>query len=316
MQTKKFWCHYIGSDGNTPKRRSIELTAIGELLPQLQGVGRTPLWYEREEETSYSRTYVYYYLYAQLGDKVAVTVMHRISDRDLEEICRTDADIEELATKVWTKDIEQAATDEARKRCLENKRVWIKDGMEYRDRYMQRLTALCSFDNVLLSGSVWVSNACLRAFEEAGSPLLSGLQEMRRMKMEEREARERERQEETRKRLEEEACKKAEEDRKERERLIGEASKFRDGGSIAGGDVVELCRRCGIDIHLRTVHNLQQVIADINGKSQTCSYYRTRGQRRPQLDGCYATAVRLYNHLQEHYDELAADLETRTKISD
>lgn len=298
MQTRKFWCHYIGSDGNTPKRRSIELTAIGELLPQLQGVGRTPLWYEREEETSYSRTYVYYYLYAQLGDKVAVTVMHRISDRDLEQLRRTDADIEELATKVWTKDIERAATDEARKRCLENKRIWIKDGIEYRDRYMQRLTALCSFDNVLLSGSVWVSNACLRAFEEAASPLLSGLQEMRRMKMEEREARERERQEEARKRLEEEARKKADEERREQERLDGEAEKFKAGGSIAGADVVDLCRRYGIAIHLRTVHNLQQVIANINGKDGTCQYYRTRGKRRPQLDGCYKTATELYNYLQ------------------
>ena len=45
MNTKKFWCHYIGSDGNTPKRRSIELTDISQLLPNISNDGvKTPLW--------------------------------------------------------------------------------------------------------------------------------------------------------------------------------------------------------------------------------------------------------------------------------
>ena len=43
MTTKKFWCHYIGNDGNTPKRRSIELTDIHELLPSISNEGaKTP----------------------------------------------------------------------------------------------------------------------------------------------------------------------------------------------------------------------------------------------------------------------------------
>lgn len=47
MQTKKFWCHYLGTDGNTPKRRSIELTDISELLPNVSNEGaKTPLWYD------------------------------------------------------------------------------------------------------------------------------------------------------------------------------------------------------------------------------------------------------------------------------
>ena len=304
MNTKKFWCHYIGNDGNTPKRRSIELKPIGELVPALDGVGTTPLWYEREEEQSYSRTYVYYWLYAQLSDKVAVTVQHRMSDQDLELLGMTDEVIEQRATNLWTKDIERCTTDEARKRMMENKRSWIESTTANRDRYFERLKMLCSFDELLLTGDHWISNACLRAFTEAESPVYPVLQALREQKLAEREAREREREKERKQRLEEEAKKKIEEDRKERERLMEEATKFRDGKSISGSDVVELCRRCSIDIHLRTVHNLQQVIVNINGKEGTCQYYRTRGKRRPQLDGCYEVAGKLYYHLQEHYDEL------------
>ena len=81
--------------------------------------------------------------------------------------------------------------------------------------------------------------------------------------------------------------------------------KFRSGESISGEDVVELCRMCGIAIHLRTIHNLQQVIVNINGKG-SCQYYRQpKGKRKPQLDGCYETAGKLYEHLQEHYEELS-----------
>ena len=304
MEAKKFWCHYIGRDGNTPKRRSIELKPIGELVPALDGVGTTPLWYEREEEQSYSRTYVYYWLYAQLSDKVAVTVQYRISDHDLEALCQTDADIEQRANNLWAKDIERATTDEARKRLTENRDSNKRSEIERRDRYFENLKMLCSFDELLLTGDHWISNACLRAFTEAESPIYPVLQAMREQKLAEREERAKQREEERKQRLEEEAKKKIEEACKERERLMEEATKFRDGKSISGCDVVELCRRCSIDIHLRTVHNMQQVIVNINGKEGTCQYKRQRGKRRPQLDGCYETAGKLYYHLQEHYDEL------------
>jgi hypothetical protein len=316
MEARKFWCHYIGSDGNTPKRRSMELRPIGELVPQLEGVGSTPLWYEREEEQSYSRTYVYYWLYAQLSDKVAVTVQQRMRDVDLEVLLQTDEDIEQRATNVWTKDIERCTTEEGRKRMLENKQSWKQGEIENRDRYMQRLTLLCSFDVMLLTGNHWISNACLRAFTEAESPYYPVLKSLREQKLAERETDSKRREEERKKRLEEEAKAKIEAACKERERLIGEATKFRDGESISGEDVVELCRRCSIDIHLRTVHNLQQVIVNINGKKGTCQYYRQpKGKRRPQLDGCYEVAGKLYHHLQEHYDELVGYMKDCNKAA-
>ena len=298
--TKKFWCHYIGKDGNTPKRRNIELTPLAELLPRMDVKCSTPLWYERFEEKSYSRTYVYYNLYAQLGDHVAVSVLLRLNEEDIKRALMTDEDIAARGERVWSRDIERTTTEEARQRLMENKRAWIQSGIEMRESGYERLNQASNLTDYLLSRAKWINVSILRAYEEVQSPMLVTLQLLRKAFEKERIEREAKRQEEARQRKEEEARKKIEADAKERERLDGEAAKFREGGSISGSDVVELCRRHGIAIHLRTVHNLQQVIANINGKEKTCQYYRTRGKRRPQLDGCYKTARELYNHLQTH----------------
>lgn len=299
MNTKKFWCHYIGSDGNTPKRRSIELTNLSELLPTIGNEhAKTPLWYEREEDDEGYRTYVQYFIYAQLSDKVAVTI-DVLSNSLLERMQPTDAEIEADGQTHWQKFLAEHpnASDDYKAK----ERKWNEENMEGRkkdrDNLLARLTLLMDYDNYLLSGIPWVKSSDIRAYEEMQSPILSGLKEIRAMKMEEREEEDRQRKEEARKRAEEEARKRAEEERQEQERLTQEAEKFKNGESIAGTDVVDLCRRYGIAIHLRTVHNLQQVIANINGKG-SCQYYRTRCKRRPQLDGCYKTATELYNYLQ------------------
>lgn len=302
MITKKFWCHYIGNDGNTPKRRSIELTDIHELLPSISNEGaKTPVWFEREEQDWGYRTEELYHLHVQLTDKVALYVNY-ITSRDMEILTKTDEQIKEEGAKRIAKFLADHpnASDEFKAR----EEAWHKECMDGqrkdREHRMERIKALLDYDNYLLSGAAWVSVAALRAYEEAESPILSGLKELRAMALEEREAREKERKEEERKRKEEEERKLAEAEQKEQERLTQEAEKFKAGESIKGEDVVELCRRYGIAIHLRTVHNLQQVIANINGKDGTCQYYRQRGKRRPQLDGCYKTAKELYKYLQEH----------------
>lgn len=301
MQTKKFWCHYIGNDGNTPKRRSIELTDIHELLPCISNEGaKTPVWYEHDEDDKRN------YLYVQLSDNVATGVFawpqypSDIRQRDIEEcLTKSDDDLDKEYLgwhERWLQNHPNATDDEkaeSKRRCQEN-----ADGMKYqRDRTLNGIRALQDYDNVLL-GSSHISLATIRAYEEIKSPIVSGLQQIRKMSLEQREEEERQRKEEARKRAEEEARKQAEAEAKEQERLTQEAEKFKAGESIAGCDVVDLCRRYGIAIHLRTVHNLQQVIAEINGKEQTCQYYRTRGKRRPVLDGCYKTATELYNYLQ------------------
>ena len=298
MTTKKFWCHYIGSDGNTPKRRNIELMNLAELI---QAIGdnehcHTPLWYDKETD---SYNHDYYHFYAQLSDNVAVQTQGGLSDFTLERISKTDkqidADWQQWKQREWAdhpkNDVGKAKDEEfASRRATEER--------EERDRIIDRIRQLQDYDNYLLDGA-WISGATLRAYQEAESGIWPVLEHLRKQALAERERKEQERREEAQRREEEEARKKAEAEAKEQERLTREAERFRQGESISGCDVVDLCRRHSISIHLRTVHNLQQVIANINGKNGTCQYYRQRGKHRPQLDGCYKTAAELYNYLQK-----------------
>ena len=197
MNTKKFWCHYIGSDGNTPKRRSIELTNLSELLPTIGNEhAKTPLWYEREEDDEGYRTYVQYFIYAQLSDKVAVTI-DVLSNSLLERMQPTDAEIEADGQTHWQKFLAEHpnASDDYKAK----ERKWNEENMEGRkkdrDNLLARLTLLMDYDNYLLSGIPWVKSSDIRAYEEMQSPILSGLKEIRAMKMEEREEEDRQHQE-------------------------------------------------------------------------------------------------------------------------
>lgn len=301
MTTKKFWCHYIGSDGNTPKRRNIELTDIHELLPLVSNDGaETPLWYEYEDG--------YYLLYAQLSDNVAVLIptMHTITPRMMEEyLLKTDEEIdreydEQMAVTYSPESMRyHPMTPEKVAECKASWRESFDSRKKYRDKRYADLRRYQDYPNYLLDSGSWVSAATIRAFKEVGSGYYPLLEIQRSELMAQREAEAKAEREARRQRDEEEARKKAEAEAKEQERLTQEAEKLKQGESIAGEDVVTLCRRYGIAIHLRTVHNLQQVIATINGKG-SCQYYRSRGKRRPVLDGCYKTARELYDYLQNN----------------
>lgn len=300
MTTKKFWCHYIGSDGNTPKRRNIELKNLASLVPAIGDNEHceTPLWYDK---TTDEYNHNYYHFYAQLSDNVAVLIIQAgLSDFTLERITKTDEQIDaywqQWKQREWEdhpkNDIGKAKDEEfASQRAAEDR--------EERDRIIGGICQLKDYANYLLDGGSWVSAAALRAFQEVGSGYYPLLEIQRKEMLAERERKNQERREKDRQRAEEEARKKAEAEAKEQERLTQEAEKFKQGESVAGEDVVTLCRRYGIAIHLRTVHNLQQVIATINGKG-SCQYYRSRGKRRPVLDGCYKTARELYDYLQNN----------------
>jgi len=299
METRKFWCHYIGSDGNTPKRRSIELKNLADLIPAIgDNVNcQTPIWYGEYDET-YIETFV------QLSDTVAVTtlIMGAIRKADIDLMRMTDDDIKTEGQQRLERHLECHA--DYTPADIERETKWftndfVENSKQNRDRELAKVMQYKDYTDMLLDGA-WIANATLRAYEEAQSPYLPVLQELRRQAMEKRKRDEEERKEAARKAAEEAARKKAEAERQEQERLTQEAEKFKAGESISGEDVVELCRRYGIAIHLRTVHNLQQVIANINGKHGTCQYYRTRGKRRPHLDGCYKTAGELYQYLQTH----------------
>lgn len=286
-RTKKFWCHYVGRDGNTPKRRNIELTDLGSLFSFVGDTQHcaTPLWYEKGED--------YYCLYAQLNDKVAIRILGGcFSVRVCEEANRTDEEIdaywrarlEDPDDWIWEKDVERFAKSDKERRS--ERKAMFEDAIE----------CLKDYDAYLLTSASWIPNYCLCAYEEANSPILSTLQALRKAFVAKREEKNRKREEERRKQREESERKKAEEKAKEYDRLTQEAEKFKAGGRISGYDVNELCRRYGIQVHLRTVHNLQQVITEINGKGE-CFYRKAKG-RWPVLDGCYSAAHKLYDFLQ------------------
>lgn len=220
MEARKFWCHYIGNDGNTPKRRSIELKPIGELLPQVSNEGAdTPIWYETEQD---DRQENIYFLYAQLSDKVAVFIPRSgIHEHDVELIRMTDEDIDRRSQERLEKYFANyPAMDEGRKA---KEREWYKNAAEEdkmrRDRYVNGIRNFQDYDNFLLSGCRWVSASDIRAYEEAGSPIYPVLQALREQKLAEREAEEQRKREERRKQEEEEARKKAEERAKEDAKL-------------------------------------------------------------------------------------------------
>ena len=277
---KKFWCHYIGNDGNTPRRRSIELTNLADLVPVIGDNEHcaTPLWYFTDISCSIS----YYRLYAQLSDSVAVDLRASLCDNQVEAIMVTDEDIEQKYND-W--------------KDRENAERMIKTAKERREYYLSKLASGQDYTTYLLTSAEWITNSELRAYEEAQSPFLSTLQSMRQQFVAKREEEDRRRKEDARKEAEEEAKRKAEEERKEQERLTQEAEKFKNGERISGSDVVAICRRYGIKVHLRTIHSLQQVIGEI-GPNGNCTYYKS-GKRFPVIDGCQKTAKELYEYLQK-----------------
>lgn len=302
MTTKKFWCYYSGN-GNTAKRRCIELHPLAELLPRMNIKCKTPLWYEKGEKDPYC-SWIDYTIYAQLSDKVAVDIQVNLTDYNIEEALQTDGQIKEKAEDTWRYDMGRATTDDERKEVQEKMERCRLGFVESRERWYKGLTLLSDFDFYLLSQANWISMGMLKAYEDIQSPIFPTLQTLRKgfeqKRDEDDRKRKEQRREEERKREEEEAKRKAEEEAKEYARLTGEAVKCKTGESISGEDVVELCRRYGINVHLRTVHNLQQVVHIINGRDRNCQYYHTRGKRSPKLDGCYTTARQLYDYLQTH----------------
>ena len=210
MNTKKFWCHYIGNDGNTPKRRSIELTNIHELLPCISNEGvKTPVWFETDRD---DRNEAVYFMYAQLSDNVAVFIPRSgFDERQVKRFIRSDEEID----AEYRRQLENVFA-EYPKMSEENKARWKEDyqvdasnDKALRDQALSAIAAWQDYGNYLLGGA-FVTASAIRAFEEAQSPILSGLKELRAMALEEREREEQERREKERKIKEEEARKQAE----------------------------------------------------------------------------------------------------------
>ena len=295
-RTKKFWCHYIGNDGNTPKRRSMKLSNLGDLIPAIgeNAQAATPLWYEGDKESIST--------YAQLSDTVAVRIPRGgLYTEDVRLLQKNDGEIDKDWDEWYHKQLETFpnVSEKYKAEEFDSSIRYADQDKAKRKRGIAILQSYMDFTTFLMTKASWITEHELRAYAEIDSPYLPTLQALRKQFQEQRKEEDRKEREQRRQREEEEKRKKAEEEAKEQQRLTEEAKKFKEGQAIAGEDVVELCRRYGINVHLRTVHNLQQVVSEINGKDNTCRYWK-QGKRAPVLDGCYKTATELYEYLQTH----------------
>ena len=143
-----------------------------------------------------------------------------------------------------------------------------------------------------LKGEYYPNKAVIDAYLAAGMINEAGqLSEHHNAIIAQRETEEKQRRQE-----EEERERKAkEEETAEIARQIAEEEEsLRTKGHITGWGVVQLCDREGINIHLRTRHNLLEVVTYFEGGA---AHYRYYGKRKPNLDGCFNTLRELKNKL-------------------
>ncbi|TGX80504.1 hypothetical protein E5358_12670 [Palleniella muris] len=285
-ETRKFWCHYIGTD-DKPKRRSMELELVN--IPNSD----VALWCEKEQDSGYGdETYYYYYPYCIVGENVAFGTRHFISSNDMELFAKTESD--------WRSWAEEHFCDGEDWWIEESIAKYIEDNRKERECRLNQLRSLVHCVDFMIESApnCWIQMSAIKACEEVNHPRLEELRLAREKCVKYREEQDR------LERMKREEERKAEEERKRKELAEGEArlaeqeKVFRDGGMIAGEDVVTLCRKYGIKMHLRTVHNLQQVISTIDGKGY-CRYCQQTGKRKPVLDGCFKVSTELYDFLNK-----------------
>ena len=219
MTTKKFWCHYLGTDGNTPKRRNIELTNLSELLRIDNENVKTPLWFEVDQDDCNENIY---FMYAQLSDKVAVFIPRSgIHGRDVKLMLSTDEQIDALHQQRLKEYLDEypAMSEERKAKEAEYYQMYADEDKMKRDKYLGGLKNLQDYEGYLLGGHRWIDIAAIKAFEEIQSPSLHALQDLRRQALEEQERIEQQRKEERRQQREAEEQKKAAEQAREDAKL-------------------------------------------------------------------------------------------------
>ena len=202
MTTRKFWCHYIGNDGNTPKRRNIELKNLGDLIPAIgDNVNcATPLWYD-EYDDKHIETY------AQLSDTVAVSIITGIiRNDDIQFMQMTDGDIMAEAQRRLKEHLEYHAeytTEQVERERKFFTTEWVENSKGSRDRAIAKVVHYKDYTGMLLDGS-WISGATLRAYQEANSGVWPVLEHLRKQALAERERKEQERRDAAKRHAEEE----------------------------------------------------------------------------------------------------------------
>lgn len=247
-EKKKFRCFYINND-DKPVSRVLELEKLSHPILTEAGVNA---WIQRGID-SYNTNYAY--IYIQLTDEICY--------RNGSSYCNS--------------------------RLLEffdgNLDGWNDDRIEeYHKGTAQAFTRLASMPEAQLNGTCYPNMAVIEAYRAAGE------EETAQILAKHRNAIIAEREEEDKRRRAEEAERerlaKEKAARELAQQIADEEESLRTKGVISGWGVVQLCDREGIKIHLRTRHNLLEVVTTFEKSSVN---YIKQGKRLPSLDGCFKT---------------------------
>lgn len=171
-------------------------------------------------------------------------------------------------------------------------RIMVKDIRSLLESKIANRTIICycSISKDLLSAlrnGLWPSNTILKAFELCGQPeYLNEFSHFRNEEMKRRKC-----EQEERERVEKERLQREETNRRENEiKALAEAErKFLNKEYIDNDEFLLLLKKNNIKVHLRTLHNIQQSLVDINSE---CLYryrkmYRKNSTRiyHPSMEG-------------------------------
>lgn len=256
-EKRKFRCYYINHDDKSVSR-VLELEQLCHPILTEAGV---KAWLERDVDCYNQR---YGTIYIQLTEKICYRPIRTVCDATLLEI------MDGQTVKGWH--------DGYAEDCEMN--------------LNKMFTALAAIPEAQMKGEYYPNKAVIDAYLAAGMTNEAGqLSEHRNAIIAEQEAEEKQRREEA----EERERKAKEEEAAEIARQITEEEEsLRAKGHITGWGVVQLCDREGINIHLRTRHNLLEVVTYFEGGA---AHYRCYGKRKPCLDGCFNTLRELKKKL-------------------
>ena len=256
-EKRKIRCYYINHDDKAVSR-VLELERLSHPILTEAGV---KAWMERDMDCYNQR---YGIVYIQLTDTICYRPIRTVCDAK-------------------TLDILDGQTVER----------WYDGYAEDCERNLNKMfTMIAAIPKAQMKGEYYPNKAVIDAYLAAGMINEAGqLSEHRNAIIAQRETEEKQRRQE-----EEERERKAkEEETAEIARQIAEEEEsLRTKGHITGWGVVQLCDREGINIHLRTRHNLLEVITCFEGGA---AHYRCYGKRKPCLDGCFNTLRKLKNKL-------------------
>ena len=155
---------------------------------------------------------------------------------------------------------------------------WSMDEPKYRAEYVKARDAWCESMEKDASENRFISLLAIRVFELLGkdtAPLVQARENYLLACEQRREA--------NRQRA---AEKQAQQQRQEQERLNDCKRRFLADEKITGAEFLDLAKRDGFDIHIRTKGTFRKSVASLQ-KSGVMCYYKHKGKSAPDLKGCF-----------------------------